>query len=67
VNTKKEKTPHSGSEEDGEKKKSRAMTAEERNLARAEKYVQGVKDFQSPQTLALIHVVQKCQLQAPTN
>lgn len=38
VNTKKDKS-QSGSEDDAEKKKVKAMTAEERNQARAEKYV----------------------------
>jgi hypothetical protein len=38
VNTKKDKSGNSGSEEDLEKKKMKAMTAEERNQARAEKY-----------------------------
>lgn len=37
VNTKKDKSANSGSEEDLEKRKARAMTAEERNQARAEK------------------------------
>lgn len=37
MNPKKDKSPQSGSEEDLEKKKLKAMTAEERNQARAEK------------------------------
>ncbi len=37
VNTKKDKSINSGSDEDLEKKKIKAMTAEERHQARAEK------------------------------